>query len=284
MRKSKLAISTSSSFGVSVKEQIHLFKEAGFDGFFTMWDGDGKILEYRALADELGMEYQSVHAPFYNAAKMWETGKEADAAINELLRCVEDCHAARVPILVVHTFIGFDEHSPNENGVNNFAVVVERAAQRGVKIAFENTEGEEYLDCLMNAFADRENVGFCLDTGHVMCYNRGRDLLRDYGDRLIATHFNDNLGISSPDGKIFWTDDLHLLPFDGIVDWERVAKDVSLSGFDGTLTFELLRASKPNRHENDKYAAMPIEEYLAAAYKAACRVAALKDAADERMR
>ena len=282
MRKSKLAISTQPSFDVSVPEQIRLFKEAGFDGFFTMWEDDGKIQEYRALADELGMEYQSVHAPFYKAADMWKADTEAEAATEELLRCVKDCHASRVPILVVHTFIGFDEHSPNENGIKNFGKVVDLADELGVKIAFENTEGEEYLDCLMEAFSDRDNVGFCLDTGHVMCYNRGRDMIRDYGNRLIATHLNDNLGISSKEGKIFWTDDLHLLPFDGIIDWELVAEKLSECGFDGTLTFELLRKSKPNRHENDKYAAMPIEEYLAEAYKAACRVATLKEMTDEK--
>ena len=203
MIKSKLAISTSESFGVSVPEQIRLFAKAGFDGFFTMWEGEGKLKEYRALADELGMEYQSVHAPFYSAADMWSSDEAAKAATNELLRCVEDCHTAGVPILVIHTFIGFDEHSPNENGVKNFGKVVKRAEELGVKIAFENTEGEEYLDCLMSAFSDRNNVGFCLDTGHVMCYNRGRDMLSDYGDKLIATHLNDNLGISSKDGKIF---------------------------------------------------------------------------------
>ena len=45
---------------------------------------------------------------------------------------------------------------------------------------------------------------------------KGKDMLELYGDRLIATHINDNLGVSNSDGKIFRTDDLHLLPFDGI--------------------------------------------------------------------
>ena len=83
------------------------------------------------------------------------------------------------------------------------------AKERGVKVAFENTEGEEYLEALMDNFKDDDTVGFCWDTGHEMCYNHSQDMLAKYGDRLIATHINDNLGISDYDGKITWLDDLH---------------------------------------------------------------------------
>lgn len=43
----------------------------------------------------------------------------------------------------------------------------------------------------------------------------------------------------------------------------------------GVLTFELNRLSKPDRHENDFYKEMPIEQYLTLAYMRACRVATL---------
>ena len=277
--KRKLILATSTSFGISDEEQIRLFKSIGFDGFFSNWENDGTTEHYAALAKELDMEYQSVHAPFLSAADMWKDGKEAENAVNELLACLEDCHKAGVPLMVVHAFIGFNEHSPNILGIKNFGILVDKAKEYGIRIAFENTEGEEYLDCLMNAFADRDNVGFCLDTGHVMCYNRGRDMLRDYGSRLIATHINDNMGISDPD-NIFWTDDLHLLPFDGIANWESVVKRITDSGYSGPLTFELVRSSKPDRHENDKYMQMPLEEYLKAAYSAAVRIAELTEKAE----
>ena len=39
------------------------------------------------------------------------------------------------------------------------------------------------------------------------------------------------------------------------------------------LNFELNITSKPNRHENDVYAQMPLEQYFAEAYKRACRIA-----------
>lgn len=277
MYKAKLCLGTNDQYAISTEEQIKLFKKTGFEAFFTMWDNHLK--EYKALADELGLVFQSVHAPFANAAKMWSSGLEAVAAVEELLCCVRDCVETGVPLLVIHPFIGgFNEKdNPSENGVENFRRVVEEAKKRDVKIAFENVEGEEYLKTLMDAFKAYENVGFCWDSGHEQCYNKGKDMLSLYGDRLIATHINDNLGVSNFEGNITWTDDLHLLPFDGIIDWGKNVKRLNMCGYNGILTFELNRRSKPDRHENDKYTNMNIEEYIAECYARACKIAYMKN-------
>ena len=274
MYKQKLCLGTAQQFGISIEEQIRLFKKTGFEAFFTMWDG--RLKEYKKIADDLGMIYQSVHAPYLNAAAMWQSSAASERAVEELLVCVEDCADINVPILVVHPYIGFEEcYQPNREGIENFRRVIEAAKLRNVNIAFENVEGQAYLDALMNEFYDHENVGFCWDSGHEQCYNKGKDMLRLYGSKLIATHLNDNLGISDNGGKIFWTDDLHLLPFDGINNWEDIAERLIQCGYNGILTFELLKQSKPNRHDNDKYSRMPVEEYIAECYARACRVAAL---------
>ncbi len=106
-----------------------------------------------------------------------------------------------------------------------------------------------------------------------MCYNYSKDLLKIFGDRLIMTHLNDNLGISRFDGKIFWTDDLHLLPYDGIADWDYNANRLKNSKRQDVLNFELNIRSKPDRHENDVYTQMTLENYFTEAYKRACKIA-----------
>ena len=126
----------------------------------------------------------------------------------------------------------------------------------------------------MNEFSQYENVGFCWDTGHEMCYNRSQDLLKLYGDKRLCTHINDNLGIRDFNGRITYIDDLHLLPFDGIADWDDVASRLDNCGYDGIMTFELSTVSKPGRYENDVYRNMKFEAYIAECYKRACRVAA----------
>lgn len=276
MSNIKLCLGVSGQFGFSTAEQIRIFSEIGFDAFFTGWDPDDKIAEWNRLAAEHGMIYQSIHAPFTNAAKMWKgSPEEAKAAVDELCRCLEACARGSVPIMVAHTFIGFKDHEPNAFGIENYGIVARRAAELGVKLALENTEGEEYLAALMDAFRSESSVGFCFDSGHELCYNRGKDMLALYGDRLLCTHLNDNLGISDPE-NITWLDDLHLLPYDGVADWKGIAERLTGCGYIercGMLTFELCRQSKPNRHENDRYTELSDLDYLREVFDRASRFA-----------
>ncbi len=277
MWKQKLGIGTFSETGIDNNEQIRLFKKAGFDAFFTEWAYGSPVDEWLKTAKDESMIYQSIHAPFGKSDDMWCYDKElAEIAEKELLACLKDCEKYEIPIMVMHAIIGFDNHNPTEIGIERFGRIVDAAEKAGVKLAFENTEGEEYLFKLFDAFGNRKNVGFCWDTGHEMCYNHSQDLLARLGDKLIATHLNDNLGIKAFDGEITWLDDLHLLPFDGIADWQNITNRLDLCGFDDIMMFELTTKSKPNRHENDNYATMDFEVYLAEAFKRACRVAALR--------
>ena len=275
MYNTHLCLALSGQFKISLEDQIRLFKQVGFDGFFAGWEPGCDIAALRKVADEGGMIFQSIHAPFTKMHHLWRPSEETESAIAELIACAHDCAANNVPLMVVHAYIGFDDCQPTEVGLENYARVVREAEKLGVKIAFENTEGEAFLAALMNHFKTSPAVGFCWDTGHQMCYNMDTDMMALYGDRLFGTHINDNLGCRDYNGKIFWHDDLHLLPFDGIADWNANAAKIKQSGFTGPLTFELNITSKPNRHENDPYERMELVDYLTQAYIRACRVAAL---------
>lgn len=270
----KLGFSIGQSFGLSIPEAVQLVKASGFDALSPEWKPDGSHLEYICAAKDIGMTLQSLHAPFLKAKDMWGSDEAAgQAAVDELLCCLKDCADHGIPVMVVHAYIGFKEHEPTPYGLKRFGQVAEEAQKCGVKIALENTEGEEFLYALMEHFAGNDTVGFCWDSGHEMCYNHGQDLLARFGDRLLVTHLNDNLGIRAFDGEITWLDDLHLLPFDGIADWTTNAHRLKKASCPEILNFELGRKSKPGRHENDLYEKMTAEEYLAECYKRACRVA-----------
>ena len=277
MYRHLMAMGTSEAFGVPIDEQIRLLKNTGFEGFFTPWKREYPINEWAALAKELGMIYQSVHAPFGGVADLWRSDKEkAEVAEKELIDCIHSCSENGIGLMISHCYIGFDGIVDiTEEGLARYGRIIDEAERCGVNIAFENTEGEEYLFALLDRFGDRKNVGFCLDTGHEMCYNYGKNLLEFFGDKLIATHINDNLGIKDYNGKIFWHDDLHLLPFDGIRDWKETAERFRKCNYKGILTFELCKSSKPDRYENDKYDRMSLPEYFAECYSRACRFAAM---------
>ena len=272
----KLVVNLFEGFGVDELSRVRILQEAGFNGFFSNWGGKSDTLRLAEAACDLGMDFQSVHAPFHHVRALWgDDETAASAALRELLACVEDCHRAGVELMVCHAFIGFEDHTPTEIGLRRFATLADAAEKASVRIALENTEGIEYLEALLEFFAGNANVGFCWDSGHEMCYNYSRDLLAAYGDRLLGTHLNDNLGIRDRNGKITWLDDLHLLPFDGIADWRYNCARLRKCPFDGPLTFELNIGSKPGRHENDLYGQIKPEVYLAECYKRACRVRAL---------
>ncbi|MBQ7121200.1 MAG: sugar phosphate isomerase/epimerase [Clostridia bacterium] len=277
MYNKKLAISLSGSFGLPSEEQILLFKKTGFEGFAI--DDSGRNTDIKKLVSigkEENMFIEYLHAPFNKSDDMWADGELGEIALNELIGYAEKCAAAEIPVMVAHTFIGFDEpYIPTQIGIERFGTLAERAETLGIKLALENTEGFEYLDALMGALKGEKSVGFCWDSGHELCYNYGKNLTELYGDRLFCTHLNDNLGIRDFAGRITYIDDLHLLPFDGIHDWSSVAQRLVNCSYNGSLTFELSTLSKPGRHDNDKYAAMPIEEYVAEAYNRACRIAAM---------
>ena len=96
------------------------------------------------------MEYQSVHAPFGKARDFWYGSNDAaQAALNELIHCLEAYAQVQAPIMVAHVFIGFEYHAPNQRGLDYYEKVIRPAASMGVKIAFEDTEGMEYLDAVM---------------------------------------------------------------------------------------------------------------------------------------
>lgn len=273
MWKKQFCLGLNGACGMPFEEQLELLKNTGFDGFFVTWGPNVDLEGLTQKAKSLGLRFQSIHAPWDKSADMWhEDEDKAKLGVRELQNCVDACVCCGVDILVVHTFIGFEEHDPRPIGLTRFAQVVDYAREKGVKIAFENTEGEEYLKALMDHFAGNDTVGFCWDTGHEMCYNHSQDLLALYGDRLICTHLNDNLGIRDIEGKITWLDDLHLLPFDGVADWQDIVSRLHQWHFTDILTFELNTSSKPGRHENDAYGRMPFEIYVAEVYKRACRV------------
>ena len=176
MWNKKLCLATSDQFARPIDEQIRLFAATGFEGFFTGWKPGEDIAHYANVAREAGMLYQSIHAPFTRMAQMWQGGEDGDGALAELIDCLRACADNAVPIMVAHAFIGFKDHTPTEIGVERFVRLARAAESLGVKLAVENTEGEEYLAAVMDACRDIPAVGFCWDTGHEMCYNHSRDM------------------------------------------------------------------------------------------------------------
>lgn len=275
MWKQKLGISLGNHFQVPTEQVAELVKYIGFDAVSPVWEQDVDLDPVIRKAKECGLALQSLHGPVSGAAKIWSRNKmDSCQALDVLLAALEDCRRYEIPIMVLHPWIGYENiPEPTNEGLEHYETLVEKASGYGIQLAFENAEGEPQLAALMEHFAGQKTVGFCWDSGHEQCYNHFQDMLGKYGERLIMCHLNDNLGISSFDGTMRGRDDLHLLPFDGVGDWDfhmsRLQKYPSLE----YLNFEVKIKSKPGRYESLCYERMALEEYFAECYKRACRVA-----------
>lgn len=236
-----------------IEEQIERCAKIGWDGVFTGWSEDNpdwnKLV--RKACDDNGMFLQSVHLPYIHVDRLWEEGEKGIIEQDTQIRAIREFADLGVDLFILHTIIGMEKNNPTELGLERYAKIFDEAEKLGVSVALENTEGEVYLDYLFKHFDNHKAVKFCVDTGHEQCYNYGHDLITKWGSKLVGTHLNDNMGMTGE--KLTWHDDSHLMPFDGIVDWEATAKRLNNVGYKGPLTFELTCNNKPNRNTHDIY-------------------------------
>ena len=127
--------------------------------------------------------------------------------------------------------------APNEFGLNEFKRLVDFAKSKNVKIALENVDNSGFLHFkfLLDDIKS-DNLGFCYDVGHHNLYNKDIDLLKLFGDRLLAVHLHDNLG----DYKFGddYTRDLHLLPFYGNANFDKIVKQLKSVNYNSTIMIE----------------------------------------------
>ena len=256
---------------------IDLLTDAGFCAVSLTWERNGNNDSVVYQARQRSLTVQSLHGPVRGMPAMWSPDPTiAVPLLQDLLQAATDCAKMEIPILVVHPWNGVNySFNPDLLFFDHFDALVARAEQLGITIAFENLEGPEYLSVLMARYTDSKTVGFCWDSGHEQCYAPSWDFLQRYGDRLVMTHLNDNLGISDPSGHLNGTDDLHLLPGHGIADWDAAVCRLKAANPQEILNFEFKIRPKGDRCKLDLYSRIPLTQYFQEAYERA--LTAVKD-------
>lgn len=256
---------------------IALLKASGFSAVSPVWSPELDLDSLAACLEAHNMRFQSLHAPHWGISLLWNPDDPASADVrNNILRCIDACAQHQIPTMVIHGWQGLIYTFPSEPlNFSNFDCVVEHAREQGVCVAFENLEGEEYLEALMMRYLDQSHVGYCWDSGHDHCYPHATDFLEAYGDRLIMTHLNDNLGLRDLSGIPSGDDDLHFLPYDGNIDWNHAISRLKNKPQQATLNFEIkLRYQAPSS-EDLIYSQLSLKQFLNIAGERARRIAAL---------
>lgn len=241
------------------REVIDAFLENGIDRTFVCVEHPEFEEAMRALK-EAHITVDFFHAPFKGHNCIWEAGQAGDQILARLLKSVDACVEHGVKLMVAHVSNGRPMPEINSIGLDRFDRFIAYAKDNGVTIAFESHRFVENVQYMMERYP---HVGFCLDTAHEDAFTPGFRYMPLWGDRLVATHLSDNEYVCDKD--------MHMLPFDGHIDFEQTAREIAACGRDLTMMLEI----KPDNHP--KYQDVSIRDYYAAAAKSVRKFAAMVD-------
>ena len=249
----KLGVNYTTSSGLNCADNFRLFSDIGFESVFSGFADIKTVEEIAENAHKNNIAYESIHAPFKNINDIWQEGQNGDIMLSQLCNTVEACKAFEVPITVVHLSSGEDAPCITDIGHRRFDTFVECAIKNNVTVAFENQRKLANIAFVFELYKDIQNVGFCLDTGHEACFTRGVKYMPLFGKRLVYTHISDNFSV--------YNEDLHLIPFDGNIDFEEFADYIVEYGYKGSLNLEI------SPRNNAMYENFSCSQYYEKAFK-----------------
>jgi sugar phosphate isomerase/epimerase len=254
----KLGINSSCIVGREEKENLRFIKEVGFQSFFSGMDNiqPQQVCAIKNESVKLGLDYEFMHGPFSGINELW-TREEPPKIFNDFMQAIDSASEAGVKTVVTHVSSSFTPPEINALGLSRFDKWVERALQKGVTLAFENQRRLGNFAYIMDRYEKAENVKYCYDCGHEHCFTLTVPFVPIYKSRLICTHLHDNFGRND---SLSNGGDLHLLPFDGNIDYDTIVKSFVEANYQGSFTLEVFSDSYPN---------LSLDDFLKEAYNRA---------------
>ena len=248
----KFGIEFDNDLEIPCLEQARMIKEHGFDAAFIGLEADnlGEIVD---ALHQYDIEIESCHAPFDGINNMWLAGEAGDRMYQRLTNSIDACAEYNIPVVVVHLSSGKNPPRMNDIGFERYDRLMQYAREKGVMVAYENIRKLDNVAYMMENYPD---AGFCWDVGHEACYMYGMEFMPLFGKRMVAIHFHDNTGV--------YDEDMHWLPYDGVIDMDRAARHFAKSGYQKSLMLEV----------DQRSAGVPdLEEFYNRAHAAAIRFA-----------
>lgn len=252
--KRKLGIVSECIHEKDAIENLELIKNAGFDCYFTGLNDPERVSALVKRGNELGLSCESIHAPFRGINNMWLAGLEYLELMGEMKRSIDIAAATGVPVVVTHVSSGWAAPEITDLGLSRFDELVLYATERKVTLAFENLRKVGNLAYFADRYEKMEYVRFCLDFGHEHCYTKTVCWMDIFKRKMVTTHIHDNFGRGD---EAVGDPDLHLLPFEGNLDYAKTMRKLDEYGYSGALVLEV---------GNERYSDMTPEAFLATCY------------------
>ncbi len=202
--------------------------------------------------DDTRLTLHSLHAPIsaeYAQGAWREAYSLAAADEPRRKRAVAEATAALnlaslVPyqVLVLHCGVPSPHGQPADNHVAGMIRSLEElspvAAAAGVRLAVELIPNAlstpSALVDMLESEMEVDDIGICMDVGHARLMGDVVDAIETCSGYLTTTHLHDNRGRS----------DDHLVPGQGVVDWDATLLAFQKVGYDGAWIFELAVAAE----------------------------------------
>jgi sugar phosphate isomerase/epimerase len=197
--------------------------------------------------DDTRLSLHSFHAPIAAeyANGTWRDGLSLAAGDEtQRKRAVEETRvvldvATVVPykILVLHAGVPAPHGKAADNHLASMVRSLEDlspiAEGAGVRLALEvipnALSSAAALVELIESDLEATHLGLCMDVGHARLMGDVVDAIEGSAGHLITTHLHDNRGRS----------DDHLVPGQGVIDWDAALLALQKVGYDGVWMFEL---------------------------------------------
>ena len=241
-------------YGFPIGENEKLIKKHNFDCIITTRDNkfdfqNGKLNQQVMICKKLGLKLSSLHMSYHgkDLTKFWEDGKDGDELEKSLILDVKAAYKYGFSCVVVH-LVG----KKSKIGLERIKRVLAYCEKYSIPLAIENIGHFSIMKYVFDSI-DSPLLKLCFDIGHQNVFEKNKDILSVYGDKLICLHLHSNMGEK----------DEHTLAKYGNIDWASFAKRIAKINPNINLDYEIFMST---RHCDSA------EDVLSEVYKEACNL------------
>ena len=195
-------------------------------------------------AQKNNLYFNQAHSPFPSYI-FGESNTHNELLLSRIIRSIKIAGLVGAKYIVVHPTECPPDIDEKKFNIDFYNSLIPYCKEYNVKIALENlwrydcendkaapsvcsysSELADYYESL-----DPQYFGVCLDVGHCEIVGEAaQDAIISLGhDRLHALHIHDN-------NKLF---DLHTVPYQGKLDWDKIMSALARIGYEGDFTYEV---------------------------------------------
>ncbi len=239
----------------SVTGMIDYMSKIGFDGVDMSFDSlsaaddSYKTVLYAAKqrAVQKNLDIPSCHLPFYMPDPCDKVAMERFA--RDIRAGIDAAAIMDIPLAVIHPIALHGKRHTAETwtraNMEFLTPICEYAEKKGINLCIENmassceVDGDHLYGCTaaeILSLAEALDVGVCWDFGHANISGRPVNDVLCLKNKLMTVHAHDNNGYT----------DLHIMPFDGRIDWEAVARAHAQIEYNGYINVEVRAGDVPS--------------------------------------